>query len=53
MGVLSGLSQMDRDTGRSFHRDGGAMAGPGSYITGASKDWLGEVDRGHPPTRGA
>lgn len=60
MGVLSGLSQVDGDTGRSFHGDGGQRHGyhrdsgwghgwSRSYITGPSKNWLGEVDRVHPP----
>lgn len=63
-GVLCGLSQVDRGTGRSFNGDGSqahgchsdSVWGHGcvrSCITGASKDWSGEVDRGYPPTRGA
>lgn len=63
-GVLSGLSQAGGSTGRRFHGDGGQRHGYHSdwgwghdwfrsYITGASKDWPSEVDKGHPPTRGA
>lgn len=63
-GVLDGLSQVDGGTGRSFGGDvsqthgchSDSVWGHGcfrSYITGASKDWPGEVDRGYPPTRGA